>query len=112
MTDALIRDAAQALDLAKHNPEALAEWARGYGGALLDHEIAQWAEAGRLRQALTAAADALETAWGVIANAGGGDWTRETEIWQGAAARWRGRYFAWLDTQRLAAGAPEEPQRA
>ncbi len=31
--------------------------------------------------------DALEFAWVVIANAGGGDWTRETEDWQDAAKR-------------------------
>ena len=33
--------------------------------------------------------DAIEMAWGIIANAGGGDWTRETAEWQEAAARWR-----------------------
>lgn len=32
---------------------------------------------------------ALELAWGIIANAGGGDWTRESPEWQAAAARWR-----------------------
>jgi hypothetical protein len=40
--------------------------------------------------------DLLETAWGIIANAGGGDWTRETPDWQDAAARWRDRYHATL----------------
>jgi len=30
----------------------------------------------------------LEMAWGVIANAGGGDWTKETLQWQGAAHSW------------------------
>lgn len=37
-----------------------------------------------------------ETAWGIIANAGGGDWTKETKEWQEAAARWRDEYFATL----------------
>jgi hypothetical protein len=36
--------------------------------------------------------DLLETAWSVIANAGEGDWSRESEEWQRAAATWRGRY--------------------
>ncbi len=33
--------------------------------------------------------DALEWAWTIIANAGGGDWTKESHYWQGAAAKWR-----------------------
>lgn len=41
--------------------------------------------------------DLLELAWGVIANAGGGDWTTQTEEWQEAAARWRDRYHAALE---------------
>jgi hypothetical protein len=32
--------------------------------------------------------DLIESAWIVIANAGGGDWTRETPEWQKAAHRW------------------------
>jgi hypothetical protein len=48
------------------------------------------------RQQLAEARDSEELAWGVIANAGGGDWKRETEEWQGATARWRDRYFARL----------------
>jgi hypothetical protein len=31
----------------------------------------------------------LEMAWGIIANAGGGDWSKETPEWQEAAAKWR-----------------------
>lgn len=30
----------------------------------------------------------IEWAWGIIANAGGGDWTRESDDWQKAAHRW------------------------
>ena len=33
--------------------------------------------------------DALELAWGVIANAYGGDWSRATPDWVEAATRWR-----------------------
>ena len=36
----------------------------------------------------------LEAAWGVIANAGGGDWEKETKEWQEAAARWRDNYHS------------------
>jgi hypothetical protein len=36
--------------------------------------------------------DLLESAWGIIANAGGGDWTTQTAEWQEAARRWRDSY--------------------
>lgn len=39
----------------------------------------------------------LEAAWGIIANAGGGDWTKESREWRIAAARWRSSYFRRLD---------------
>ena len=35
-----------------------------------------------------------EQAWRIIANVGGGDWTKETPKWQEAAARWRDKYIA------------------
>jgi hypothetical protein len=37
--------------------------------------------------------DLLELAWAIIANAGGGDWDKESEEWRNAAAKWRDRYF-------------------
>ena len=40
--------------------------------------------------------DLLEWAWTVIANAGNGDWTRESQEWQDAAAKWRDAYHAHL----------------
>ena len=39
----------------------------------------------------------LESAWGIIANAGEGFWERESVEWQLAANRWRAAYFAALD---------------
>lgn len=36
--------------------------------------------------------DLVHAAWGIIANAGNGDWSRETPEWQVAAARWRDAY--------------------
>lgn len=44
--------------------------------------------------------DMLEAAWGIIANAGGGNWKLETPEWQEAAARWRDEYHRTLDAQR------------
>ena len=46
----------------------------------------------------------LEIAWGVIANAGEGNWSKESEDWQGAAIRWRDDYFGFLD------GITSEPE--
>lgn len=37
--------------------------------------------------------DAIELAWGIIANAGGGNWGKETPEWQDAAVRWRDTYL-------------------
>ena len=45
-------------------------------------------------ETLTDAADLLETAWVVIANAS--DWG-ERDDWQEAAERWRDQYHLWLD---------------
>jgi hypothetical protein len=39
-------------------------------------------------------ADAAEMLWVVLANVSGGDWTKQTQEWQEAAARWRDNYFA------------------
>lgn len=44
--------------------------------------------------------DLIEYAWAIIANGGGGDWTKESTDWQGAAARWRDQFHAWLDRFR------------
>ena len=35
---------------------------------------------------------AIELAWGIIANAYGGDWENASEDWRGAAERWRNEY--------------------
>jgi hypothetical protein len=47
----------------------------------------------------------LEEGWGVIANAGNGDWDNESQAWREAAVRWRDRY-----REVLAQAAP--PARA
>lgn len=34
----------------------------------------------------------LEAAWGIIANAHGGDWDKATDEWHSSAKRWRDLY--------------------
>lgn len=36
----------------------------------------------------------LDSAWGLIANAGGGNWDLQTEEWRQAARRWRDKYLS------------------
>jgi uncharacterized protein YoxC len=36
--------------------------------------------------------DHLEWAWGIIANASNGDWTKQSDEWNGAAIKWRDKY--------------------
>lgn len=43
--------------------------------------------------------DQCESAWGLIANAGGGDWATQSAEWVQAARRWRDAYHAILATQ-------------
>jgi hypothetical protein len=40
--------------------------------------------------------DLMEWAWGIIANAGGGNWDLETPEWQEAAAKWRDAYHEFI----------------
>lgn len=53
--------------------------------------------------------DALEFAWSIICNASGGDWTKESAEWQGAAARLRTQYHAILDARQM--DAPMSPPK-
>lgn len=39
----------------------------------------------------------LEAAWGIIANAWGGNWALASDEWREAAARWRDEYHDVLD---------------
>ena len=54
------------------------------------------AEIARLQTWMKSMADAAEMLWVVVANASGGDWTKQSADWQEAAARWRDNYFAVL----------------
>lgn len=40
--------------------------------------------------------DLLYWAWTIIANAGGGDWEKETSDWQEAAAKWRDQFHVYI----------------
>ena len=42
----------------------------------------------------------IEEAWGIIANAGNGDRSIETEQWKEAASRWREKYYELLKLVR------------
>lgn len=44
--------------------------------------------------------DLIERAWAIIANAGGGDWAKESADWQQAAAAWREEYHQWIDRRQ------------
>jgi hypothetical protein len=50
-------------------------------------------------------ADAAEMLWVVLANVSGGDWTKQSEEWREAAARWRDNYFAVVKAGRAAGDA-------
>lgn len=43
--------------------------------------------------------DLAEVAWGIIANANGGDWSKASAEWREAAGRWRDRYHALLNVR-------------
>ena len=53
-----------------------------------------------LRDRLEAAENLNELAWGIIANAYGGDWSNATEEWHRAAAKWREHWHAALDKKQ------------
>ena len=42
----------------------------------------------------------LNEAWGLIANASGGNWSKETPEWQERATQWRDRWVEFLKTGR------------
>ncbi len=50
--------------------------------------------------------DAAEMLWTVIANVSEGDWRKQSQDWQDAAARWRDNYFAALTYKSLPASPP------
>ena len=56
-------------------------------GEKVDGHTALCAEVVRMSKA-----DAIEIAWGIIANAHGGDWSKATPEWRAAAERWRDQH--------------------
>lgn len=59
-----------------------------------------------LLEQLGAAMDVLNYAWTIICNVSEGDWTKQQQDWQDAAARCREQYHALLDSSPA---APEVP---
>lgn len=56
------------------------------------------ADMDRLLGDMTTAAEML---WSVVANVNQGDWSKQNQQWQEAAARWRDNYFAIVKRYRL-----------
>ena len=52
--------------------------------------------------------DLLEVAWGIIANANEGDWSKATDEWREAAERWRDEYHGGPPQQGDAPGENED----
>lgn len=50
----------------------------------------------RVKAAAAEMRDAAEMLWTVVANVSGGDWTKQSDEWQTAAARWRDAYHKAL----------------
>lgn len=96
ITDASDEDLVRALNsrlvpcIHGHAPEMLALWPC--------HKCVR-------REAQKTALDHLELAWGIIANAAGGDWDHPINHpeWKAAAERWRDRYFTMLPSGRAEA---------
>lgn len=58
------------------------------------------AENKALRERNSKLEDCIETAWGIIANAGGGNWDNESQEWKKAAESWRDNQFHHISTVR------------
>lgn len=43
--------------------------------------------------------ETIDLAWGLIANAGDGDWSKESALWQQAAVRWRDQHYLGSQAQ-------------
>lgn len=67
---------------------------RGLLPATIQFDDPRWWE--HPAETVDALRDELEMAWTIIANAGGGDWQKESAEWQEAAAKWRDRYHALI----------------
>src|SRR4051812_31304096 len=73
-----------------------------------DSLLAEPKQSGQFVQQLLDAATAklretLELAWGIIANAGGGDWSKESDEWVKTAVAWRERVMPQLAHQQPSA---------
>jgi hypothetical protein len=89
-------------DLKALRDEIESEAARAEEAGFLPHAAGMRAWAARLTAIIeryekerAEASDLLEAAWGIIANAGAGNWERESRDWQNAAPAWRDEYLAW-----------------
>lgn len=66
-----------------------------------DPQPAAAPDAGHRQDRAGTMADAAEMLWVVLANVSGGDWTKQSDDWQEAAARWRDNYFAAMKRESV-----------
>lgn len=66
----------------------------------------------RLSDGTDRSAKLLEEAWGIIANASGGDWDKENPHWKSAAERFRDRYHRQLNSPQGMYDKEEELEAA
>ena len=55
--------------------------------------------------------DLIDAAWGIIANAGNGDWLTEHPEWQEAAAKWRDQFISAFSPNASNERRQEPPER-
>lgn len=67
-------------------PESITQSAKTFG--VLNRQVLD------LQEEIDRLRASEETAWGLISNAGGGDWENESDEWRGAACAWRDIYLA------------------
>ena len=69
------------------------------GKAICGPVLARVREKGeKIEAERNAAMDCMNYAWTIICNVSEGDWTKQTQEWQDAAARCRDQYHALLDS--------------
>jgi len=75
--------------------------------------LTEFAAGGESVADVKALRDAAEMLWVVIANVSGGDWSKQTQEWQDAAARWRDNYFVAISNPEMPTDAAcAEPTNA
>jgi hypothetical protein len=83
------------------------EWRESAAGYGSDAERYKH-ERGEAQAACAAWKDVTDWGWGFIANAGGGDWTKESKEWQEGVVKWRDKFFAMCKSDDYGKAITEE----